>query len=409
MARIAVVDILFNWPPDGGARTDLKEITTRLATHHDVMMFVADFRWRFPRGRIDQKLGFRIDKTAFNFISFNWYHLSKRIKEKVKRFNPDYVLIADAWYMKPHLIEALSDYPIYVREYAYESSCIKLQAFDGVNTCRRTYISGETGNSLRCLQCTMEWIWKARPFPCAHEFLAAFGFTKYYVNKAVKSLKCLKGILVYNELAKSRLIPINNRIHIIPGGIDPDLFKPIRKSSDSLGTNSILMVGRVLDRAKGFHVLHEACLGLWRQGFQFSLLCTNRDKINLKGVKSVGWLSQESLPELYAQCDICVVPSIWPEPFGIVALEAMACEKPVIVSKVGGLQHIVNDGIEGFVIDPNSPEQLQDRLSILLRDPDLMQRMGKAGRKKVLEKYTWDRIYSNYYSPLFDGAALSTD
>jgi glycosyltransferase involved in cell wall biosynthesis len=211
----------------------------------------------------------------------------------------------------------------------------------------------------------------------------------------------LNGIVVYNEFAKSRLTSLNSNIYIVPGGIDPELFKPIPKP-ESKSRNSVLMVGRTTARMKGFPVLHRACHMLWEEGLEFTLLCTGRGRIQHNGVENMGWLSQEELPKLYAQCDICVVPSIWPEPFGIVALEAMACGKPVIVSRVGGLQNIINDGVEGFIVDPGSPEQIRDKLALLLKEPELRKQMGEAGRKRVMADYTWDNICNKYYAPLFN-------
>ncbi|MBN1593605.1 MAG: glycosyltransferase, partial [Candidatus Coatesbacteria bacterium] len=82
-------------------------------------------------------------------------------------------------------------------------------------------------------------------------------------------------------------------------------------------------------------------------------------------------------------------------------LEAMACEKPVIVTRVGGLQHIVDDGVDGFIVEPFDPISLRERLKTLVENPDLRVSMGKAGRKKVLEKYQWSKILEKYYTPLF--------
>ncbi len=398
MSRIAVIDALFNWPPDGGARTDIKQIAARLSLDHHLAMFVPDFTWFFPRGRITGDVGFHVKRIPFNPVNFNWYSLSRKFRKQVEAFKPDYVLVADAWNLKPHLVNALSDYPVYIREYAYESSCFRLIAFDGTGMCRQTFMSDRK----RCLRCAIGWLLNNHPLCHLHEFLISVGFTKHYVDKTLRGLMQAEGIIVYNELAAARFSGINERVHVVPGGIDPQLFEPLPKPASNDECCSILMVGRAGEYSKGFHVLHEACCKLWEDGFHFDLLCTGgRKGVCGEKVRNIGWLPQEKLPGLYARSDICVVPSIWPEAFGIVALEAMACGKPVIVSRVGGLQNIINDGIEGFVVDPGSPEQLKDRLSILLKDPKLRKQMGEAGRKRVLENYTWDIIYDRYYAPLF--------
>lgn len=402
MARIAILDALFNWPPDGGARTDIKEIATRLAEHHEVKMFVPDFRWFFPRGRINAQPCFEIEKIPFDPRSFHHTRVADRFKQRVSRFRPDHALIADAWNLKPHLMEAMSDYSTYVREYAYESSCFRTQAFNGKKACALTHLSGNERDRIRCLLCTFKWMARTQPLNHIHEFMAAHAFTREYVRKSRSRLRRLRKIIVYNEFAKSRIEGLNGNIQITPGGVDPNLFKPAPDPRSTRPVH-ILMVGRATTRMKGFPVLYSACNMLRRDGFDFRLLCTGRSAMQRQGVQCMGWLSQEELPGLYAQSDICVVPSIWPEPFGIVALEAMASGKPVIVSRVGGLQNIIQDGVEGFIVAPGSPEQLRDRLTLLLRDPGLRKRMGEAGRQRVLATYTWDHVYEKHYAPLFDG------
>ena len=112
--------------------------------------------------------------------------------------------------------------------------------------------------------------------------------------------------------------------------------------------------------------------------------------------------AQEKLHKLYRKLDICVVPSLWPEPFGIVALEGMACGRPVIATRVGGLQEIVVDEETGCLVDPGNVEQFADRLERLMDDPDLRAKMGEKGRARVLADFTWDQIVKKHYLPLME-------
>ncbi len=118
-------------------------------------------------------------------------------------------------------------------------------------------------------------------------------------------------------------------------------------------------------------------------------------------MQSERWRKPEEIPALYDEVDICVVPSLWDEPFGIVALEAMAAARPVVVTRVGGLQHIVREGVTGYVVDRRDDRTMADRLETLIANPELRWRMGEAGREEVLEKYCWDDIVERYYEPLF--------
>jgi glycosyltransferase involved in cell wall biosynthesis len=81
----------------------------------------------------------------------------------------------------------------------------------------------------------------------------------------------------------------------------------------------------------------------------------------------------------WMRASLAVVPSIWNEPMGQVAIEAMLVERPVVASNVGGLRDVVEDGVTGLVVPPGEPGALAEALDRLLDDPDIRQRMGSAG------------------------------
>ncbi len=93
----------------------------------------------------------------------------------------------------------------------------------------------------------------------------------------------------------------------------------------------------------------------------------------------------EAVMEAWQRSRIALVPSTWTEPFGIVAIEAMACGRPVIASNIGGLRNIVIDGETGFCVPPRDPAALRQAIERLLADPELQERMGQAGMRKVTE------------------------
>ena len=85
----------------------------------------------------------------------------------------------------------------------------------------------------------------------------------------------------------------------------------------------------------------------------------------------------------WMHCAIGVVPSLWPEPFGQVAIEAMACGKPVVASAIGGLSDAIVDGVSGLLVPPGDVDALRGALHTLLLDPDKRVRMGKAGCQRA--------------------------
>jgi len=113
-------------------------------------------------------------------------------------------------------------------------------------------------------------------------------------------------------------------------------------------------------------------------------------------------LNHRQLSQLLSHSTVSCCPSVY-EPFGLVNLEAMACEVPVVASAVGGIPEIVEDGITGTLVrfepvspedsDPADPERfegdLAEAINALMADPDLARRMGAAGRIRVLEHFSW--------------------
>lgn len=79
------------------------------------------------------------------------------------------------------------------------------------------------------------------------------------------------------------------------------------------------------------------------------------------------------------------------ESFGVAVVEAMACEKPVVVSRVGGLPEVVEDGVTGFVVNPEDPEDAADAMERLILNDKLRTEMGKMGRERVIRLYEWDQ------------------
>ena len=108
-------------------------------------------------------------------------------------------------------------------------------------------------------------------------------------------------------------------------------------------------------------------------------------------VTFTGQRPRQELPDCYAAADVFVTTP-WYEPFGITPLEAMACGTPVIGSAVGGIKHSVVDGVTGFLVPPRHPAALAERLRQLHANPWLRQAMGRAGVRRVLANFTWDRV-----------------
>jgi glycosyltransferase-like protein len=99
-------------------------------------------------------------------------------------------------------------------------------------------------------------------------------------------------------------------------------------------------------------------------------------------------VSQDKLLELYSECDVLALPSKT-EGWGLSLMEAMACGKPVVASRVGGVPELVRDGIDGILVEPGDVRGLAEALIRLLKDSSLRREMGLAGQSRISE-FSWD-------------------
>lgn len=116
-----------------------------------------------------------------------------------------------------------------------------------------------------------------------------------------------------------------------------------------------------------------------------------------KSVRFCGYC--EDVPAMVNQLDVVVCAS-HQEPFGLCLAEAMACEKPVVATRVGGIPEVVDDGVTGIIVPPHEPESLAAAVRDILQDPERAREMGRRGRERVCEHFTHaayvDRVLAAY-------------
>lgn len=214
------------------------------------------------------------------------------------------------------------------------------------------------------------------------------------------------------------------RVHVIYNGID---LSEYRKTPDTSALTAygvdpsvpyVLFVGRIT-RQKGVTHLVDALeyLPLDTQ----VVLCAGapdtpeiaaemREKVDRARKRNprVVWIekmvTKPEVIQLYSNARVFCCPSVY-EPFGIINLEAMACETAVVASSTGGIKEVVVDGETGYLVPfdqdpvtsfPHNPDRfardLASKISDLLRDPEKCNRFGQAGRRRVEEKFSWTAI-----------------
>jgi D-inositol-3-phosphate glycosyltransferase len=197
------------------------------------------------------------------------------------------------------------------------------------------------------------------------------------------------------------------KIDVIPPGVDLTRFRPMsqRQSRDHLGYGdemNILFVGR-LEPLKGLDNLFRAVASLEdptkitlnvvggdENSQEKTRLQTLASRMKLtQSVNFIGSVNQDELPYHYNAADVCVLPSHY-ESFGLAALEAAACGRPVVASDVGGLPAIVKSGATGYLVPAKQSDVMAERLCELLQNDVLRSRMGDAAREHA-ETLSWDR------------------
>lgn len=207
------------------------------------------------------------------------------------------------------------------------------------------------------------------------------------------------------ELARLGADP--GRVTVVPCGVDLERFCP-RGSRERRrdGMRRVVTVGRLVER-KGVADLIGAVARVpdvelvVAGGPPAAELDSDPEARRLCGLAAQagvadrvslrGRVGRDELPPLLRSADlVACVP--WYEPFGLVALEAMACGVPVVASAVGGLCDTVVDGVTGVHVPPRRSDALATALSGLLDDVDLLGRLGRAGAERARSRYSWDNV-----------------
>lgn len=191
-------------------------------------------------------------------------------------------------------------------------------------------------------------------------------------------------------------------VEVVPWGVDLTRFRP--QQVPSLFTSEDIVIGTVkkLEETYGIKYLIQAFallkqkLNDWPlkllivgKGVQESYLKHLAQDLGVaQDTIFTGYVPHTDVPRYQNMLTISVSVSL-SESFGVSVIEACACEKPVVVSSVGGLPEVVEHGVTGLVVPPRDPEQTARAIEQLVRDPDLRARMGKSGRKRVSAIYNW--------------------
>jgi len=229
-------------------------------------------------------------------------------------------------------------------------------------------------------------------------------FTYLYFNSIQK--------FIYNIALKNVdifIAPSNYMQNIAKTDVSPIIYLPnfieLRQFHELTNNYNLLFVGR-LEKIKGVEFLIQALTFIIKVFPQTTLTIigdgrNKNDLFNLtkklqleKYIQFRGRVEHKDLDAYYEKASIAVLPSISVEAFGLVILEAMSAGRPVIGTNVGGIPEIIDDGVNGYLLEPQNPEQMAEKVIKLFSDEKLLKEMGANARQKA-EEFSVERYIVN--------------
>lgn len=235
-----------------------------------------------------------------------------------------------------------------------------------------------------------------------------FKFFRCYRNRHFQSiLTNADAIIACTNLEKKTLIKqgaLGNRIHVIPMGVHPDLWRDIsgarfrvryglRKEKIALyagikaynkGAIHLLQAMNIIEKVRKDVIL--IAIGVSTREWE-------REKKKHPGLKILDfeYKDGQEKSDIFDACDVYAMPSR-SDAFGIVFLEAWLCGKPVIGARAGALPEVIREGIDGYLVDFGNVDDLTQKILFLLDNPDISREFGKAGKEKTLNNFTWKQV-----------------
>jgi glycosyltransferase involved in cell wall biosynthesis len=202
-----------------------------------------------------------------------------------------------------------------------------------------------------------------------------------------------------NETAKYT----SAQIEVVPFGVDTNIFKPA--TAKSIFNENDFVIGTVKSLypkygieylIRAFKLLKEQYpdlplkLLIVGEGLlEHSLKKLTRELGIHQDTVFTGKVNHSEISSYYNMMQICIFPSVH-ESFGVAVIEALACEKPVVATNVGGFAEIISNNKTGLLTDPRSPESIAGAVSYLINNPAMGKNLAKAGREDVLKRFEWE-------------------
>ncbi len=282
----------------------------------------------------------------------------------------------------PRLIAALRTHaPVTISVHGYTGCTSGVHYFRPGEECTRPHGVGCIGNLA------------ARG--CAHTRYPRTLPAKYLrTSRALAALRAADLAIAYSSVVDR---------HLAANGIERRAVVPLfptfaaAEGSGHATRRRVVFAGRIAV-PKGVGVLIEAARDvdaefvLCGEGRELDAMRALASRLGVQQrVRFAGWLGAPELARELAEASIVAVPSLWPEPFGLVGIEALAAGRPVVASLTGGVADWLENGVSGLGVAPGDPQALARALTELLADPERQRSMGLAGSASVAARFSPER------------------
>lgn len=233
-------------------------------------------------------------------------------------------------------------------------------------------------------------------------------FRNLFIRRALRSVD--KIFAVSAELQHALTANGIRNTTVVPNGVDPDAWTATTEEAAEfhrhfhlVDKHPILFSGRLSDAKGGTQIVRALPAIIRRDPAAILLILGQRtayaDRLLREAetlgvgdrVVFTGWLDGADRRAAYRASAVAVSPSICFDTFGLVAAEAMAAGRPVVVSLFGGMPELIEEGISGFTVNPYNLDALAKRITRLTTDPELAARMGQAAQQRIRERFSLDK------------------
>ena len=304
--------------------------------------------------------------------------LTRKLAQLINQEKPD-VVHSHGWilYSVPPVVKELK-IPLVTTLHGYDFFCPRATLMKGNSICDHPL----TKDCIPCISHTHGPI----------RALAAYYGAKINKNKLKSAGRLIAVSLSVKEAYIKYLGLKDEDIIVVPNFYEPDRNEGVNQDANLPG-DFVLFVGWLMHH-KGVDVLIDAYQKL-DTPTKLVLVGIKHPDYTYKGSGNIVVIEnapRNIVMQAMSRCRFAIFPSVWPEPFGIVALEAMSCKKAVIASEIGGLKDIVVDGNTGILVPPDDPDSLARAISYLLQNPKRGLEMGQSGYERWLKNYTSDAV-----------------